>query len=91
MDLAKHGNLLEAGLWVLVAIVLLVRMRLSDRRFRRAFGLLAATFLVFGISDVIEARTGAWWRPFWLLLLKGACLLFIVLGFRQYFRIKKSL
>ncbi|MBE7458640.1 MAG: hypothetical protein KJ057_17160 [Phycisphaerae bacterium] len=32
------------------------------------------TFLAFGASDVVEADTGAWWRPWWLLAWKAACL-----------------
>ena len=31
-------------------------------------------FLLFGFSDYVEAHTGAWWRPWWLLFWKGACL-----------------
>ena len=38
----------------------------------------AATFLLFGISDLIKLRTGAWWRPTGLLVLKGLCLLSLV-------------
>jgi hypothetical protein len=49
--------------------------------------MLAAAFLVFSISDVIESRTGAWWRPYWLMLIKGGCLVVCVLGFLRYFRI----
>jgi hypothetical protein len=31
-------------------------------------------FVLFGSSDVVEAQTGAWWRPLWLLAWKGVCL-----------------
>jgi hypothetical protein len=34
-------------------------------------------FVVFGVSDVIEAQTGAWWHPWWLFAMKALC----VLGF----------
>ena len=50
---------------------------------------MAIAFFFFGISDVIEARTGAWWRPLWLLVLKGACVIVLLVGFRNYYRIKK--
>jgi hypothetical protein len=42
---------------------------------QRAFLVLA--FVLFGISDLIEIRTGAWWRPTWLLVWKGICLIAI--------------
>ena len=35
---------------------------------------LAPAFFVFGASDYIELRTGAWWDPPWLLAMKAACL-----------------
>ena len=42
---------------------------------RRRILLIAATgFLAFAASDLIEAQTGAWWRPWWLVVLKGSCL-----------------
>jgi len=40
--------------------------------------LLSVSFLAFGISDLIELSTGAWWRPPGLLVFKGVCLLGIV-------------
>jgi hypothetical protein len=39
--------------------------------------LLPMCFVVFGVSDVIEAQTGAWWHPWWLFAMKALC----VLGF----------
>jgi hypothetical protein len=35
----------------------------------------ACVLVAFGFSDVVEIQTGAWWRPWWLLVWKGACLL----------------
>ena len=35
----------------------------------------AVAFVVFGVSDIIEAETGAWWKPIELLVLKAACVL----------------
>lgn len=36
--------------------------------------LLGAAFIIFGISDYLELRTGAWWRPPALLVLKAGCI-----------------
>jgi hypothetical protein len=44
-------------------------------------------FGLFGLSDYIEAGTGAWWRPWWLLALKVACILtFVILLYRHWRR-----
>lgn len=86
-DLERFGNLAEAVLWELVAVFFAWRCFQARRSLRWVFGALAATFFVFGISDVIEARTGAWWRPSWLLFLKGACIISIIVGFRMYYLI----
>ena len=61
-DLEKTGNLIEAGLWFIVTVILFIQCLRSRRALRRVFALLAVAFFVFGISDLIEARTGAWWR-----------------------------
>jgi hypothetical protein len=39
----------------------------------------AVTLVLFGISDVVEVETGAWYRPWWLLVWKGVCVM--VLGY----------
>lgn len=73
-DLTVVGNLAEAALWgVLAAFAGMSAVR-SDGRQRRIATVLALALLAFGVSDVIESRTGAWWRPPALLMLKGACL-----------------
>jgi hypothetical protein len=39
-----------------------------------------AVFLTgFGISDIVEIFTGAWWKPASLLLMKAACLAGLVI------------
>jgi hypothetical protein len=43
-------------------------------------------FVLFGISDLIEIGTGAWWRPGWLLLAKIACLSLLVACLLAYLR-----
>lgn len=39
---------------------------------------LAGSLVMFGLSDVVEVRTGAWYQPWWLLVWKGVCLATIV-------------
>jgi hypothetical protein len=89
-DLEKNGNLIEAVLWFAFTVVFVFKAWQADKRWRRLFGTLAGAFLVFSVSDVIESRTGAWWRPLWLLLMKGACLGVFLWGIWAYRRLKKS-
>lgn len=41
---------------------------------------------VFGVSDLIEAQTGAWWEPWSLLVMKAACVLVFLLAWRAHRR-----
>ena len=88
-DLGRTANLGEAALWGLMAAYFLLRFCRANGALRRVFGSLAIAFFLFGISDLIEARTGAWWRPAWLLVLKGGCVIVLLAGFRNYYRVKK--
>ncbi|HRH96545.1 MAG TPA: hypothetical protein PLB55_11450 [Prosthecobacter sp.] len=72
-------NEAEAGLWFVIALVLAVRLHMK-RPWR---WLLPLAFAVFGVSDLIEVRTGAWWDPWWLLVMKAACVLVFLLAFRE--------
>lgn len=88
-DLTSSRNLVEAVLWFLFAGAFSFLAWRACGRKRRLFTVLAAAFVLFGCSDLIEARTGAWWRPFWLLLLKAGCVGVIVYGIWEYLRIQK--
>ena len=70
----RTANYIEAGLWGLISIGFVV-YAIAPRTTKRATALVAAaTFLAFGLSDVVETHTGAWWRPWWLLAWKGLCI-----------------
>jgi len=87
MDLEKSGNLIEAVLWFAVSLVFVGKTVWATGRLRLVFALLAAAFAVFGITDLIESETGAWWRPLWLLALKAMGIIGFVCGFAAYYRI----
>ena len=66
------ANTLEAGLWIAMSAVVLFaapKRGLSPSLTR----LLAVTLCVFGLSDLVETQTGAWYRPWWLFLWKASC------------------
>ncbi len=84
-------NYLESVLWFMFALILLVnatRFGVGHRLFKVTL-VTAVTFFLFGISDVIEAHTGAWWHPFGLLLLKVACVLTLAGCYYRYRQIAK--
>lgn len=75
-------NQAEAGLWFVIALVLATRLRMVlPWRW-----LLPAAFAVFGVSDLIEVQTGAWWEPWWLLVMKAACVLVFLLAWQAHRR-----
>lgn len=89
-DLSSSGNLAEAILWFAFAATFVGLAWRGRGRRRRLFSLLAAAFVVFGISDLIEAQTGAWWRPVWLLVLKAGCIAVFGYGVWEYRRVRRT-
>ena len=66
------ANQFEAALWIVMAGVM--AMRFSVRREWSTVRIVgASTLLLFGLSDLVECTTGAWWRPWWLLIWKATC------------------
>lgn len=90
MDLERSGNLVEAALWAVISVTIAVRAVLERGAVRRIFVILAVAFAIFGVSDIIEARTGAWWRPWWLLAWKAGCVLVFVVCFWKYYTLRKK-
>ena len=90
MDRERDGNLIEAGVWFVLALALFVHALRVEQRVRPTLFLIVVTLAVFGGSDLVEARTGAWWKPWWLFVWKALCVIALLLGFLRYFRIQKS-
>jgi hypothetical protein len=82
--LFRYSNYCEAGLWWLVAAAIGVAARKWSRRARADARIWIIILLIFGLSDVVEAHTGAWWRPWWLLVWKGGCLLVMLVLLMRY-------
>jgi hypothetical protein len=64
----------EAALWWALAIVVAVKFGRKQSPAQPTARWAVMWLVLFGISDVIEISTGAWWRPWPLLALKGTCL-----------------
>lgn len=84
----KIFNFLEAGLWISIAAALLVYSIRSESKQRKMAYVAIAALFMFGISDIIEVYTGAWWKPPWLLLLKALCVLALVVCLISYVKNK---
>ncbi|MCC6235759.1 MAG: hypothetical protein IT580_24190 [Verrucomicrobiales bacterium] len=90
-DLTVIGNQIEALLWFGFAVGFAWKgctSRSPERR--RLSWVLAVAFAAFGVSDLIEASTGAWWRPFWLFLLKAGCVAVFAYAFGAFRNLRKQ-
>lgn len=85
MDVLAIFNSFEAVFWMAVGIVVFWKSRLSSEHQR--LGLIAAGwFVLFGVSDIFEVFTGAWWRPWPLFALKASCVTALItcgINYRQ--------
>lgn len=64
-------NAVEATWWIGLGIAILaVRVRPNTAMFRWP---MSAVLVLFGVSDLIELWSGAWWRPWWLAAWKVGC------------------
>ena len=89
-DLTVVGNLIEAGLWAAFAVVFARLAFGASGRRRRLWVILTLAFAAFGASDVIESRTGAWWNPPSLFVLKASCVAVFGYGVYEYRRLKST-
>lgn len=83
LDLHGQANYAEAVLWWLIAAAFAYawwarRGKPEQADNRRQATIAFYTFLVFGFTDVIEVQTGHWAKPWWLFVLKAACVLSMV-------------
>jgi len=87
--LERVFNQFEAGLWILFALGFAIGA-LSVTGAKRRLALITATaLLAFGLSDIVESQTGTWWTPWWLLVLKVACVITFVYAYLGYRRLQK--
>ena len=87
-DLERTGNLVEAGFWVVFGLILATTASRQLPAYRKLGAAACVVSILFGLSDLVEAGTGAWWRPWWLLVWKGFCVTGLVLCFLRYRQLK---
>ena len=79
-------NTIFAIFWFFAGGACVCEAARTKGRNRASFISIGLVFIVFAVSDVIEVITGAWWHPWWLLLMKVLCvvaLLAIAFVFRN--------
>ena len=77
-------NSCEAVLWIGFGCALFIATAKSALKQLNVLYVAAITFVVFGVSDIIEIYTGAWWQPLWLLIMKVSCIVSFILCFISY-------
>lgn len=90
MTIAAIFNYFESMLWFAIALSVFVKSRITNQELKTLAVMVSVTFVLFGISDLVEASTGAWWRPLWLLGLKGLCVLSFIYCWIKYIKIKNQ-
>lgn len=84
-----NANHLEAGLWMVIGAGFLIRAA-TKASFRKSCMVAGVTFIAFGLSDVVEAKTGAWWRPWWLFGWKAFCVLMFAILLIQHVMFRRA-
>jgi hypothetical protein len=84
------SNRIEAAFWGAIAVTMVVAAVRKTGTVRMDCAIAAVTFAIFGLSDLVETRTGAWWRPWWLLVWKGVCVLIFLALFVRYARRRRA-
>lgn len=89
-DMFVAANRIEAGLWIAIGLAFAVVAVRRGARGWRACAVAAVAFIAFGVSDLVETTTGAWWRPWWLLAWKGTCLVVFAALLANYARQRRT-
>src|SRR4051812_18128612 len=84
------SNYIEAGLWTSIGLGFAIAAFRQIGITRRQCAIAAVTFILFGISDLVESTTGAWYRPIWLLIWKALCLLVFAWLLLNYIRLRRG-
>lgn len=84
----KTFNFIEGIYWLILGIFVLTLSKIIPQKYKK---LALATFLIlilFGITDFIEIKTGAYWIPWWLLAWNIFCIAGLILSIVWYIKLK---
>jgi len=90
MDYVWAYNIFEGFLWLGFSCIFFIpAMKRTEKN--RLFCILGGLAFVFAsLSEFYEAHTGAWWKPWWLILWKGSFAPISVLMYLWYRKIQKT-
>jgi hypothetical protein len=83
-------NIGEGLFWILLGTGFGVSFALTRAKDKKTRAVAMLLFVVFGMSDFVEATTGAWWRPWWLLCWKALCVAGLTMMTLRYWHRKKD-
>lgn len=83
-------NSFESAVWALAGIWVFWCARKRCAALKTVGAVAAMAFFAFGVSDLVETRTGAWYRPWWLLEWKSACVASLVCCFVLHARLSRG-
>lgn len=83
-------NRIEAGFWIVLGIGFAAGVLRTRDVSRRLCAIASVTLVIFGLSDVAETQTGAWWHPWWLLAWKGLCVLALAALVALFVRLRRA-
>lgn len=86
MTVVDGINAFEVVWWIGCGVFVFVKSLRAESPHRGRGLLSAVTLVLFGLSDVVELQTGAWWRPWWLLAGKAGCIAILVTCAAIHFR-----
>jgi hypothetical protein len=75
MGFHEWFNLGEGILWIAIGTALSISAVFYRADWLRLRIVAALSFVLFGVSDFIEMRSGSWWNPLWLLAIKLICVI----------------
>jgi len=81
-------NLLEGLFWVGLGIISLILWFHIPNKYKRLSLFALTVFVLFGISDFIEIRTGMFWSPWWLLVMNVVSVLGLIVLPIWYIRLR---
>ena len=84
-------NVCEGFFWLGLALALAVRTRSAAPPTKGLGFVAAAAFAAFAGTDFVEARTGAWYDPPWLLAYNMACIAVLAICFLRYRVLRRRL
>ncbi|MCB9757961.1 MAG: hypothetical protein H6753_06040 [Candidatus Omnitrophica bacterium] len=89
-EFLKVFNFCEAIFWFVYAFVCWKLPLFPKDQTSRRRTWVAITFIFLGFSDLVEMNSGGWWKPWWLLVWKGTCVIIVLYWFRFYPFINKD-